>query len=169
MSNLDDALAEFMIAESHRRSSLVEELAEVADERVVSLFLEILRDTAEEDFVRVEVLKSLPFRQHTPTTREQFAHALVAILAQPEEDTLVRQFAAIAARRFVDEPGVALFLEELVCNAQEDLDVRHNALSSLERNSTNKECRECLQRIVNVPDFASSATRALQRTKTAES
>lgn len=156
-------LDEYTTSDADRRSTIIETLADSTDERVHCLFFTILTDKSEEDFVRVEVLKSVPFQDYTNEARRRFCNAICMILNDKNDDELVRQFAALAMRRFIDVDGVLELLEHIVTSEDEDLSIRYNALDAIERNATSPLCQSSLKRLVSVPVLGRSAARTLQR------
>ncbi|MFO0885062.1 MAG: hypothetical protein U0894_12885 [Pirellulales bacterium] len=161
--SIDALLGEYTTSESDRRSTIIETLSDSAEERVHSLFLNALCDKSEECCVRVAVLKAVPFQDYTFDFRKRFSDTISTILNDNGDDVLVRQYAALAMRTFVGVDGVLDLLESLVCNSQEDIDVRHNALSSIERNVKRSECQSALRRLVAIPELGPSADRTLQQ------
>ncbi len=161
--HIDALLGEYTTSDAGRWSTIIETLSDSTDERVHSLFLNTLCDKSEEDFVRVKVLKAVPFQDYTFDFRKRFCDAICTVLNDNGDDVLVRQYAALAMRSFVSVDGVLDLLESLVCNNQEDIDVRHNALSSIERNVKRPDCQSSLRRLVAVPELGRSADRTLQR------
>ncbi len=141
MDEVETALMAFDSSETDK-SSLVELLADSLDERVVALFLKTLLDKTEKDLVRVEVLKSLPFRKDSPINRVRFGEATMQILQG--DDDLVRQYAAKTMRCFIACDGAIELLERIIRNESDDIDVRHNALSAIEANASSQNCRETL-------------------------
>jgi len=161
MDGIETALVAFDSGETDK-SSVVELLADSLDERVVARFLKALLDKTEVDLVRIEVLKSLPFRKDSPTNRVRFGEATMQIL-QGNEDELVRQYAAKSMRCFFACDGALELLERIVRNESDDIDVRHNALSAIEANASSPNCREALARLLQIPVLGKSAERTLQR------
>jgi len=144
------------------KGTIVESLADSLDERVVERFLKALLDKTEEDLARIEILKSLIFRNDSSTNRVRFGTATMQVL-QGDDDYLVRQYAAKSMRRFVACDGAVELLERIIRNESEDIDVRHNALSAIEANASSPNCRDVLGRLVHVPVLGESAERTLQR------
>jgi len=108
-------------------------------------------------------LKAVPFQDYTFDFRKGFSDAICTVLNDNGDDILVRQYAALAMRSFIGVNGVIDLLESFVCNEQEDIDVRYNALSSIERNVKRLDCQSSLRRLVAVPELGRSADRTLQR------
>ena len=161
MDDIEAALRAFESGEADKCDA-VASVADLLNERVVSLFWDVLVDKGEDEIVRVEILKSLLFRKDSPADRVRFGDAVRRIL-HVDDDTLVRQYAAIAMRLFVDTEGAVELLEQIVRDESEDLDVRHNALGAFEANADEPRCRESLARLVQDPVFGKSAQRVLRR------
>jgi len=159
MNDLDQLLHDFKDAAADR-CWIVSQLEEVADERVVTLFVTALEDPGEDEEVRIEILKSLVMRNDSAEHHARLAQAVLNVL-QIDEDELIRQYAANALSWYPSIDGGLECLETLVRNESEDLDVRHNALSAIEGNRSLPKYREALERLVEVPEFGRSAQRAL--------
>ena len=160
MDEIETALVAFDSNETDK-SSIVEVLADCLDERVVARFLKKLLDKTEEDLVRIEVLKSLPFRKDTPVNQLRFGEATMQILKG--DDNLVRQYAAKTMRFFIACDGAIELLERIIRNESDDIEVRHNALSAIEANASSQNCQETLSRLLQIPVLGKSAERTLQR------
>lgn len=161
--NIDTLINAYTTADADSRIAIIETLSDSTDERVSSLFLTTLSDKSEDDFVRVEVLKNVPFHNYTLDNYQRFCTAICTLLRDNEEDDIVRQFAALALRSFVEGQGVLELLERIVRTSLEEISVRHNALSSIERNVNIPSCQLSLKRLVDVPDLGRSAERTLKR------
>lgn len=162
MRSVEELLNDLESTDDDRRA-IVENLADSSDERVLATWLKLLLNKSEEDIVRVEILKTLAFRRDDYPLRVQFSDALRELL-EHEDDILVRQYAALAIRRFItNEGGLLDIAERVVANLDDDVDVRYNALDSIERNSELPICRQALERLSAVPDrLGNSAADALQ-------
>ncbi|MCY2968317.1 MAG: hypothetical protein NT069_32585 [Planctomycetota bacterium] len=164
---VDQLLVEYPNANSERRCALIESLGESIDERVVLLFVSDLSDKSQDELVRVEILKALPFRNDNPEAWRQFGVIVSQLLIGPD-DLLVRQYAACAMRAFIELDGVVRLLTEVIRDELEDSSVRHNALSSLERNVFRPPCRAALEGLVDIPGLGQSALRTLKRNPVSE-
>jgi hypothetical protein len=67
---------------------------------------------------------------------------------QREDDILVRQWLAIAAKRFSLLPELAMLLVAIVCDADDDVGVRHNALDAIRAARLPEHLRALLARHV---------------------
>jgi hypothetical protein len=161
--HIDTLIKGYATSDSGRRSTIIETLSDSSDPRVISLFVKTVRNPKEADYVRVEVLKGIAFRDDSVETKQRFCDVLCDILDNSEEDELVRQYAALAIRCFVKCEGILGLLEEIVRNPDEEISVRHNALSSIERNAEMTDCLARLKRLVSVPVIGKSAARTLER------
>jgi hypothetical protein len=159
MEDLDKLLHDFESDEADR-CWIVSQLEEVSDERVVSLFVAMLRDRDEDENVRIEILKSLILRKDSADCHTRMGDAVLNVLRNDSDD-LIRQYAAKALRSYPQVEGVLDCLESIVSNESEDIDVRHNALTAIESNRSHSSYRESLQRLVSVPELGQSAQRAL--------
>jgi len=161
--DIDTLVNDFANSDAGRRSTIIETLQDSSDARVLSLFVKVLQNKSEADFVRVEVLKGLPFRNDCVQTKQRFCDVVCGILNDREDEELVRQYAALAMRYFVELQGVLGLLEGIVRDPDEESSVRYNALSSIERNADCSECQSALRRLVSVPLLGKSAKRTLER------
>ena len=160
MSDDIEELLEEFADEDADRCWIVSQLEESSDERVLKLFLQTLADFDDEDIVRIEILKSLVMRRDNDPDRVRIAKTVVDIVTN-DPDELVRQHAANALSGYTDIEGVLTVLESRVKDEEEDLDVRHNALSAISANATNQECRAALERLVTVPELGRYAQQSL--------
>jgi len=159
MSDIDQLLQAFDDP-SEDRCWVVIQLQECTDRRVASLFLNSLANSSEDEGVKIEILKSLVMRSDPDDIRQAFAVRIINML-QSDPSDLVRQYSANALQHFPDINGVLGCLEGIVEDESEDLDVRHNALASIERNRDSKPFSEALHRLVVVPDLGRYAKRAV--------
>ncbi len=139
------------------------QIEDLVDERATAFLVGVLRDTSEDELVRVEILKLLPHRKDRKASENHFGDAVMLILRNNADDELVRQYAAIAMRRFVECDGAIELLENVVRDESENFDVRYNALSAIEDNALLQPCRNALSRLTSVPELGRSAERTLRR------
>lgn len=161
MEDVDLLLASFGSQDADR-TWIILQLSESQDERVFELYLGLVRDSGEEDLVRIEVLKSLVLRKDSQLNRERMANAIIAIVTG-EDDDLVRQYAARALRHFIDIRRVLEVAEATVMNESDDIDVRYNALAAIQMNRRDSRCHAALRRLVDVPELGTAARRTLNR------
>lgn len=118
-------------AESWRQVEIVKELEDRRDDpRVLELYVSVVADQAGYDLARIECLKILAlWPPADPDTRQRVGRTVAALL-WPDEDYLVRQYAAMSLGPYAGDQAVFDALAEVVRH-DDDVDVRHNALSSV--------------------------------------
>lgn len=155
-----DKLLDKFHEESSDRLEILMQLGNSNDERVISQYIATLEDFSEDDLVRIEILKSLELRSDAAPVHSRFGKVVQHVL-ENDDDDLVRQYAAMALGNYISVRGTLAMLESIVANESEDIDVRHNALSSIEMNKSHAFCRAALQRLTQVPELGRSAQRTL--------
>src|SRR5437867_10133641 len=106
----------------------------LADNEVLAFLLSLLFESAEYDLARVEILKILQKRQHhvqSEPWREQFSEAMAAILANRDDNYLVRQQAALSLNCALDADVVFDAAARVLSDPDDDSEVRLNALASI--------------------------------------
>jgi hypothetical protein len=102
----------------------------VADPRVLDLFVSIIADADAYDLSRIECVKILRLcPPEGPADRVRVGHVIAAALR--DEDDLVRQYAAMSLGPYAGDPVVLDALATALAPDEEDVDVRHSALSSV--------------------------------------
>ena len=141
---------------------ITRQLEVVADDEVVSLFVNAVTDWNELETVRIEILKALPLRSDTAPNRERLGTAALTVLLKDPE-SLVRSYAAMALRHYIDLDGVLASLVVVVRDECDDIDVRYNALDAIESNTDSAACVQALRKLVDVPKLGESAQRVLNQ------
>ena len=169
MATVVELIAEFRAVDlatadrSHRQVEIVAALDErVANEDVALLFARVLRDEHEIDLARSEVCKILrAYRVEAAAQSRHLVPALVHVLGL-DHDILVRQWAAIGAVAFANDPAMFLQLQACRLNLEEDEDVRHNCPASLEAGGSNPRLIRLLQQLVENDSLTHAAKRRLE-------
>ena len=150
------------LGECYGKCAIVEGMEDnLADERVLSFFLEIVADIDEYDLARIAALKILQLWSapsddiHLRVGRE-LAHVIVS-----EQDVLVQQWAAIAAENFVDVPDVFAAVVSALGDRHADLDVRHNCLSAVENLRGSEQAKNALRQVVADTEMGANVRRIL--------
>ena len=144
------------------RLDVLMDLERLRDARVVSFLLKVLADPAEPSEVRMHVLKRLRNGPLAPGERCSVATALREVMLDGSSIDLRLQ-AAVALSEFTDICGVPTALGSLALNAQELLDLRYSAFTSLERAGPTPECVDLLRQLSDDEIFGRSALGALAR------
>lgn len=119
--------------ECYGKCRIVEELEDhLDDDRVLTFFLDIIDDGTEHDLARVEALKILQlWDPPSDTVRDRVGQRLARVLTS-EEDVLVQQWEAIAAKNFIETPEVLAAVTTLLADPRADLAVRHSCLTAVQ-------------------------------------
>ena len=148
--------------DGHAKVEVVLELEDhLTDPRALDLFATVIADPAEYDLARIECIKIL--RLEPPAggdDRRQIGLTIAAVL-DPDDDYLVRQYAAMALGPYAQEPAVFDAISTAV-TGDDDVDVRHNALESVIEAGPGDRTRALLQQLTDDPELGKAATRILQ-------
>ena len=144
------------------RLDVLMDLERVRHPGVVPFLLELLRDSLESDEVRIHVVKQL--RNGTgvlvPANRPGVAVALSHVLTRASAEELRLQ-AALALGDFTDVDGVLSSLSAISLAADESLDLRYAAFTSLERSGPTAESVALLRQIAADEAFGNAARNVL--------
>ncbi|GET46682.1 HEAT repeat domain-containing protein [Capnocytophaga felis] len=104
------------------------------------LFNIIIANEAEYDLARIEALKIIAIYDIPNDKKPKIAQSLEYIITN-EEDYLVRNYAIMALRNFIEYPTLIKLAKTIVSDSNEDENCRHNALSAIEKmpNEAKKE------------------------------
>jgi len=131
-----------------------------ADPRVFDLYATIVADPAEYDLARIECLKILAlYPPESPADRQRVGRVIAQTL-WPDEDYLVRQYAAMSLGPYAGDDEVFEALRTVLIH-DDDVDVRHNALSSVEEAGPDDRLRALLPKLVGDPELGSAVKRTL--------
>ena len=126
------------------------------DPRVVPFLLHVLEDRSEPTQVRIHALKRLRNGTLSPSTRPLVAEALVRILQDPSSPEL-RVHAALALAEFTEIDGVPGGLGRLALDADEPIELRFSAFTSLQRGGPLTESVALLRRLLTDEALGQSA------------
>jgi hypothetical protein len=133
----------------------------VSDTRVLELFASVIADPAEYDLARIECLKILRlWPPDLAADRRKLGPTIAAVLSA-DEDHLVRLYAAGSLGPYVDDSVVFDALTVAVIH-DDDIDIRHNALASVEEAGPGERAIALLRRLADDPLLGSSARRTLR-------
>jgi hypothetical protein len=138
------------------------DLERLRDERVVSFLLRVMADPGESSEIRIHVLKRLRSGRLTADERSGVAGALGELML-PDGSIDLQLKAALALGEFTDVTGVVTALGFLALEAEELLDLRYSAFTSLERTGPTPECVNLLRQLSNDEILGCSARSALAR------
>jgi hypothetical protein len=138
------------------------DLERLRDERVVSFLLRVMADPGESSEIRIHVLKRLRSGRLTADERPAVAGALGELML-PDGSIDLQLKAALALGEFTDVTGVVTALGFLALEAEELLDLRYSAFTSLERAGPTPECVNLLRQLSNDEILGCSARSALAR------
>jgi hypothetical protein len=159
---INKLLLDFDKADLDKQMSIVETLFDVLDDEIVDKLSKIGVDRSADEFLRSRIFEVLYSGVDVGVFHSRFSDMVREVLNR-EDDELVRQHAAKASWRFCDVRQVISTLEDIVADAEQDLDVRHNAFTALARNRRLPESRNSLERLMKVKEFMSYAKDALSR------
>jgi hypothetical protein len=142
------------------KTDILLDLERLRDPRVVPFLLGVLLDEREAIPVRVHALKRLRNGTLTAVDRPAIAEAIVRILSEDSSADL-RMHGVLALGEFSDIHGVAAALGGLALDADEQLDVRFSAFTSLQRAGATTECVAVLRLLLTDEAFGPSARHVL--------
>jgi hypothetical protein len=108
------------------------DLEQIRDPRVIAFMLGVLADPSEPRDVRIHVIRRVRNGMLTPDLRPRVAAALVA-LVEDDESVDLRLQAALALGEFTAVDGVVAALGAVAAAADEVLEIRYAAFTSLDR------------------------------------
>jgi hypothetical protein len=148
--------------EGDGKLEIVTELEDhVGDLRVIEFYLSVIADPAEYDLARIECIKILAlWPPDAPAARQSVGRAVAHVL-WPDEDYLVRQYAAMSLGPYADDDVVFEELASVLAH-DDDIDVRHNALVSVEEAGPTDRRLSLLRGLVDDPELGSAAARRLR-------
>jgi len=133
----------------------------LTDPRALDLFATVIADPAEYDLARIECVKILHLRPPAGAEDRQRIGRIIAAVLDPEDDYLVRQYAAMSLGPYAQDPVVFDAIATAV-TGDDDVDVRHNALESVLEAGPDDRTRALLQQLTDDPELGKAATRTLR-------
>jgi hypothetical protein len=128
--------------------------------RVTAFFAAVVADEGEPPDVRADALRRLRESTLTPSERALAAEAgLRALACSPSLD--LRLHAALALGDFADLPATLQALGALAADADEPLELRYNAFTSLQRAGPTPDCLALLRGLVSDETLGQSAAALL--------
>lgn len=118
--------------------SVLEELEEIDDPRILPFLLTSVSNVGEYDLARMEILNMLAIREYSEQERQMAGQVVIRILkSDPDND--VRKYAAMAMSPFIDLPSALDVVGEILLNPDENRALRSNARAVVERRGPTKE------------------------------
>lgn len=136
------------------------EIERVHGPRCVPYLLDVLNDQYEPALVRIHVLRRLRNGRFPPEYRPAIAQAILPLLVE-RRLTDLRLQALLSLADFTDIDTVLLALGRLALDADEPIDIRYSAFTSLQRAGPTAECVEFLWQLVTDEALGNSAQSVL--------
>jgi hypothetical protein len=152
---------EFVMHESVRaRLETVREIERVHGPRCVPFLLDVLEDQNEPELVRIHVLRRLRNGRFLPEFRPAIAEAILSLLVE-ERLTDLRLQALLSLADLTDIDTVVSSLGAVVIDADEPIDIRYSAFTSLQRAGPTVQCIGFLQQLATDEALGDSAQSVL--------
>lgn len=129
-------------------------------EGIWELLNDIILDPNDYDLARVQALKILEIADVATPHKAVLATSLAHVLKQDEDDD-VRDYAAIAARNFMEFEAVASLAVEILMDPAENINIRSGVFSAIVGSQQMALRNQVLTQLLNDPEFAKSAARYL--------
>jgi hypothetical protein len=149
-------------AEGAGRFTIITELGRhVGDPQVVGLYVSVIADPEEYDLARIECIKILGLRPPDTHPDRQRVGRVIAQALWPDEDYLVRQYAAMSLGAYAKDDVVFEALTTVLAH-DDDVDVRHNAVDSIREAGPDDRSLALLRRMLDDPELGSAAAYTLR-------
>ncbi len=140
---------------------IVKKVERSDDVRVLPFLLRVATDEHEYDLARMEVLTDLRLRTYAnDDDRLTVGRAVMHVLLNDPDDD-VRNYAAIAMRRFMDVPGALASVQQVLDNQDEEVVLRSSAFASMQRLGPTDQTIDIMRALIADSEFAKSASRIL--------
>lgn len=146
-------------ADSGEKIRLLNEVEGSSGPAATSFFVRVATDAEENDLARIEALRILRLQKLTAEADAGLVAAIGKIL-EFDEDDVVRAHAALVLSNPALGPGAAALAARTLLDPDEDLDVRHNALLTIERGERER-AKDVLTQLLDDDYFAATAERLL--------
>ena len=145
-----------------RKPGIVDSLARYSsDTRAFEFLLQIASDANELDLVRIDVLKFLEVREPATNHERLMVASVLRNILSEDPDDLVRGYAAMAARCYMDDDRLFKEMSDVLLNPKEDVDLRFNAFAVLERMGASPRTLSIMWRVGQDATLSKSAKRVL--------
>jgi hypothetical protein len=149
-----------------KKVEIITDLEYMDDQRIMPFFLEIVSDENEYDLARIEVLKILRLKEPLEAeTDEKIARILTNILSNSADDD-VRIYAAMTASTYTGFVNLVEVLSTIIFDDQEDINLRWNAITSIEEMGDTEQSRRIMEKALPNNDFQDYAKRILNEWST---
>ena len=138
------------------------DLGRLDDARLSEPLLAVLADVAEPSDVRLDAMDQLGGARLAPDERVGVAEAIMRVLSDDADDGL-RQHGVLVLGELVDVHGVVDALGALAMDADESLELRYGAFTSLQRAGLTPQCLGALWALSSDETFGRSTRAALAR------
>jgi hypothetical protein len=128
--------------------------------RVVAFYGTVVADDEQPTDVRIDALRRLREVSLTPDERMVAANASLRAMAA-EADLALRLHAALALGDFVDVPAALAGLGRMAADADEPIELRYNAFTSVQRAGPTPTCLEILHTLTSDEMLGQSAATLL--------
>ncbi len=153
MPSLDELISEYENGAEADRCWIIEQLAELDDSRVLPFLLRVLADSTADPETRIAVLEDLKLRVFLDeTSRAEAAATVIRVLQAEEDDDVLRSYATMSLRNFIESPHVLELLRALLLDPTEDEKLRFSALNAIEAHRERPDCRQVLEEAKRLPD-----------------
>src|SRR5215213_7557429 len=132
------------------------DLAQCVGPRVVEFLAAVVTDAEEPTDVRLDALRRLREASQQPDERARMADASLLVLPRQSTSQL-RLLAALVLGDVADVRGVLEALGALARDADEPIELRYNAFTSLQQAGPTRECRALLQALSDDETLGPSA------------
>lgn len=146
-----------------RKVRIIMELEGVDDDRVLPFFLETVMNEDEYDLARIEILKILEIRESNDKDEHQKIGHIVKNILMNDPDDDVRNYAAMTVSNFMDVEGVIEQIVKIIFNVEEDINLRWNAFTAVEKMGPTQQSLEILQKCLSEDEFKKSVLLILNR------
>ncbi len=170
MDAVDELIARFKsedtnrlenIDHSDKRDIVVALEDHASEQRVINFFLSVASDRSEYDLGRIGIFKVLKLiKLADPEIRNRVGRVIQDVLLHDKDDD-VRDYAAMAAARYMDVEGVDQVIERVLEDPQSRSTLRWNAFAAIESNGRSPKSLESLRRLLTDEAFKQSAARVL--------
>jgi hypothetical protein len=146
----------------HAKVEIVLELEDRLDDpRALDLFAAVIADPAEYDLARIECIKILQLEPPAGVEDRRRIGRIIAAVLDPDDDYLVRQYAAMSLGPYAQDPVVFEAITT-AATGDDDIDVRHNAFESVLEAGQDDRTIALLNQLTDDPELGQAATRTLQ-------
>lgn len=149
--------------DTSKKVDIVRRLENLTDERVLPFFMRVLASQQEYDLARIEILRILEVRRARDAHEGELIGKLIQRMLSSDPDDDVRNYAAMAISSYMDVKGSLEVVEGIIFNVEEEINLRWNAFTAVERMGPTREGELMLHRLLKDDQFKGSAQRVLSQ------